>query len=131
MKSIFLLIAISICNFCQGQDLRTIPKDSTINFLELLWKLDKQFFIEDYSDKNYFYKIIALPLSEAQSMMEGEVLYDVYILKGEYGEYPEGLLMRVGSFYKINSLVMEVKTDPPFLHITHSVPPKTSSYRIE
>jgi hypothetical protein len=42
--------------------------------------------------------------NEGEAELEGEVMDHLYVLKGEYGEYPGGKFFDLGAFYHIKSI---------------------------
>jgi hypothetical protein len=133
MKKQYLLVLLFLpfnAN-CQTQLGKTVPRDSTGNYFDLFWKIEKELIIEEFTEGDYFYRAIALPLSEEESNLEGEALYEVYLLKGEYGEYPEGKLVSVGRFYKITSMIIEPQESQAILKVSHGIKGEVAEYLIE
>jgi hypothetical protein len=80
-----------------------VQKDTTVSMLDYFWKISPEKIATYHTDGEFFYRTIAIPLSEAESNLEGEIKERLYLLKGEYGEYPDGSIYSLGDFYNIIS----------------------------
>lgn len=102
--TIFTLISFSGC--VVSQNMKELKKDTTIDMLGLFFYLEKDGIYEFYNNDSseYFYKIFLL--KDYRHDFEefiGEVMDHAYLLKGEFGDYPEGKLYDLGLFYNVIS----------------------------
>ena len=93
----FILLSLSSCRTQDSLSIHNIEKDR--NFLHFFWKLQADSMEKIGTNGESFYKTIIYPLSEAESKLEGEIKHRIYLLQGEYGEYPDGNLYVIGDFY--------------------------------
>ncbi len=125
MKRIFyLLLIIFISNHIDAQEIKKISKDTTGKLINYIWKTDKDYIFENLNSQgDYFYRVYGTKLSEGESNLEGECLDHLILLKGEYGEYPDGELYDLGNYYnviycilgqKFLTIIYGNKDDPKF-----------------
>jgi len=116
---IFLLLVSVLCSYQYtfAQKAREIPKDSTVNFRNILWEIEKDEIYKYKPDWNhdYFFELFIIKVSEGESNLEGECYDQLFLLKGEYGEYPDGKLYDLGWWYHARNIKFEGKE----LHFTH------------
>lgn len=124
---IFVILVFVLCSFqsAYAQKARVIPNDSTANFRNILWKIDKE---EIYKykpdwDHNFFFELFIIKVSEGESNLEGECYDQLLLLKGEYGEYPDGILYDLGWWYHVRNIKFEGKN----LYFTHGKDKKLKS----
>lgn len=110
MKNL-LFIAVSILFFTDcvfSQKIKKIPKDTQVSLLDMIWLLDKENIYDYYPQgKDFFYRAVVLREPEGISNLEGESLDHIYLLKGEYGEYPDGQLYDLGRLYAVENCKFE------------------------
>lgn len=96
---IFFLWLICLTS-CSAQDVYPIEEiENSKELRNIFWKLEPGSIMRLHTPGEYFFKTFIIPLSEGESNLEGDILHRIYLLKGEYGEYPDGILYRIGDFY--------------------------------
>ncbi len=126
-----LIIITSFLNDSSAQELRLLDKEYQVSLLEFVWDLSPKDILElgPIADSNKFIKGIIKRTDSGASLMEGEVLDELFILIGEFGEYPEGEIYNAGKYYNILDLnyseaILEIK-----YHNKSS--PKIKTFKIE
>ena len=100
----FLLFSILfVCAYsCVSQN-PNIILDENCTF-DLLWKIQPES-IKTYDTKGeFFYKTLVLIENDDSSQLAGEAWTRIYLLKGEYGEIPDGNLFDLGRYYDIRNI---------------------------
>lgn len=94
----FLLTISNAC--CQQANFEPLERSAQINLLNILWQVECDR-IEVFSLQNsdHFVKVFLLPTVDFDSEYEGETVHQLYVLKGECGEAPDGELYEMGFFY--------------------------------
>lgn len=100
-KIFYLLLFIILANCVYSQQIKELPKDKKVKLLNILWKLDKNNIYEYSPEKDYFFRVFITRDPEGESSLEGESKDHIFLLKGYYGEYPDGQIFDLGSKYNI------------------------------
>ena len=98
-KIFYLLSFMILTSFVYSQQIKELPKDKKVKLLNIFWKLDKNSIYDYYPDKDYFYRVFIIKDSEGESNLEGETKDHLFLLKGDYGEYPECQIYDLESKY--------------------------------
>lgn len=105
---LFLLIFSSLS--CTGQSVKEGCKElsakKSISLSEFIWKLDDRIY-GFYDNDTSFHKFIILVEHDDKYNLEGEKVDHLYMLKGRYGEYFDGQLFDMGSFYNIQDITRD------------------------
>lgn len=81
--------------------------DKKVDFLDILWKINKDEMYTVDTESHHFYKLVIIKLSSGESQLEGDVLDQPYLLIGEYGEYPDGVLYKLPSCYDFKLMAFD------------------------
>ena len=119
LKINLLLSAIALSfNCCSAQEFTIVDKSEQVELFDLLWKMDENNIKTVNSESDYFYRLFITQLDQENSRLEGEVLDQPYLLIGEYGENPDGILYKLESCYgfevisfDVNDLIFEYGTN--------------------
>jgi hypothetical protein len=85
----------------QNALLEEIDPESKENLLDLLYRIDKNRIYQFDKPPHEFVKIFVLSQDSGASLLEGESLESVYILIGEFGEYPAGRMYLIKDLYNV------------------------------
>ena len=98
----FILLTIKSC--AVSQNLKELKRDTTVNMFDFFFYVENDNIYEFNSDEggDNFYKVIIIPeYGHGLEDFIGEALGHLYLLKGEYGDYPFGNLYDLGLFYNV------------------------------
>ncbi len=103
-----------------------IPNDTLkVNFFNLFWQINPEHIWDQDTEHEYFYKAIAFCENGFGNILyrestdqnnpfylqreSCECAYHLYLMKGEYGEYPDGVIYDIGKFYGLRDVSFDLK----------------------
>ncbi len=122
----FLSILLSSCAY--SQQLKELPQNKNVKLLDIMWKLDKNNIYDYYPEQDYFYRILIIKVSEGESNLEGESKDRLLLLKGDYGEYPDGKIFDLGTKY--NVINCKFKLDSVIITYGSKQHPKVEKFKL-
>ena len=132
MKLTFMaFILMSSCSFAQKNGTYYMPQDTQVSLLKFLWQISPEKITTYPTEGDYFYRTLVLSISEGESNLEGETKDRLYLLKGEYGEYPDGILYNLGDYYNITSTNLSFKDTTVIIDIEYGALKSPKKIKIE
>lgn len=120
IKYLLIVSSLLIHGLISAQEHQpSIVTDSSISMLELFWKVSEDNVQTHHTDGQFFYRTFVLRTSESEATVEGESMDRLYVLKGEYGEYPAGLLYDLGTYYNVISVSIADLDSKPVVEIVY------------